>query len=354
MAHPIPSPGRSLHLAVGAKVLVLGATGFVGRGLVPALVREGYEVRATTRTLGRAQPLGHVEWVACDVTRRGDVERALAGIDAVFFLVHAMGRGAHDYLETELQSARQLRDAAARAGVGRIIYLGGVAPRGEPSEHLRSRLLVGEVLRSGSVPTLELRASMIIGSGSASWQIVRDLALRLPAMIFPAWTASRTCPIALEDVIVALVRALQIPLRESAWYDIPGPEVLSGREILATVARLRGRRLPGVRVPLLSVSLSTWWLELVTRAEFSLARELVLGFKDDLLPRDARYWALIDYAPQWTLETSARKALADEGDLPGWRGRLGRIEEAIVQRVSPKVPRQVELIARDSAPRGGA
>ena len=320
-------------------VLVTGATGFVGRALVPALVAAGHEVRATTRDLARARRAPHVAWVACDVTRRDELRRALEGVDAVYLLVHAMGSGARDFAARERRMAVDLRDAAAEAGVGRIVYLGGVAPATEPSEHLRSRLAVGEVLRGGPVPTLELRASMIIGNGSASWQIVRDLAMRLPAMILPAWTASRTCPIALDDAVVALVRALGVPLPDSAWYDIPGPDVVTGREILTTIAALRGRRVPSVEVPFLSVSLSSWWLELVTRADFSLARQLVLGFKGDLLPRDARYWSEIDHVPRWTFEAAARRALADEAQATGVRGLAGQVEEAVVQLVSPKLRR---------------
>ena len=320
-------------------VLVTGATGFVGRALVPALVAACHEVRATTRDLARARRAPHVAWVACDVTRRDELRRALEGVDAVYLLVHAMGSGARDFAARERRMAVDLRDAAAEAGVGRIVYLGGVAPATEPSEHLRSRLAVGEVLRGGPVPTLELRASMIIGNGSASWQIVRDLAMRLPAMILPAWTASRTCPIALDDAVVALVRALDVPLPDSAWYDIPGPDVVTGREILTTIAALRGRRVPSVEVPFLSVSLSSWWLELVTRADFSLARELVLGFKGDLLPRDARYWSEIDHVPRWTFEAAARRALADEAQATGVRGLAGQVEEAVVQLVSPKLRR---------------
>ena len=318
------------------RVLVAGATGFVGRAVVPALVSAGCEVRATTRNIVRAKRMDHVEWAPCDVSQRLDVERALEGVEAVFFLVHAMGGGARDYAETERRVALQLRHAAARAGVKRIVYLGGVAPEGEPSEHLKSRLAVGEVLRGGPVPTLELRASMIIGNGSASWQIVRDLAMRLPAMILPSWTESRTRPVALADVVVALVRALDIPLPESAWYDIPGPDTVSGREIMSTIAALRGRRVPGMRVPFLSVSLSSWWLKLVTRADFSLARELVLGFKSDLLPQDDRYWSEIHYAPKWTFEAAARKALADEESCASAAARL---EERVVHFVSPKLSR---------------
>lgn len=321
------------------RILVTGATGFVGRALVPALVAAGHEVRATSRHPSRATATPHVEWVRCDVDERGDLERAFDGVDAVFFLVHAMGKNAHGYAETERRVAAQVVEVAATAGVQRIVYLGGVEPACDPSEHLRSRLAVGEVLRAGSVPAIELRASMIIGNGSASWQIVRDLAMRLPAMLLPSWTASRTRPIALEDVVVALERALVVPLPKSEWFDIPGPDTVSGREILTTLAALRGRRVPSVRVPFLSVSLSSWWLKLVTRADFSLARELVLGFKGDLLPRDDRYWPLIGYTPQWTFEAAARKALAEEALETTVRGRAGKLQEAVVQLVSPKLAR---------------
>ena len=320
-----------------SRVLVTGATGFVGQALVPALLSEGHEVRATTRDPSRVKSTRRVEWVGCDVNRRADVERALDGIDVVFFLVHAMGGGARNYAATERRVAEQLSEAAARAGVQRIVYLGGVAPKANPSKHLQSRLDVGEMLRAGAVPTIELRASMIIGNGSASWQIVRDLAMRLPAMLLPSWTASRTCPIALEDAVVALVRAMDLPLPKSAWYDIPGPDTVSGRQILSTIAALRGRRVPSVAVPFLSVSLSSWWLKLVTRADFSLARELVLGFKDDLLPVDDRYWTEIDYRPKWSFEDAARKALADEAFVISIRGVAGKLEEAVVHLVSPKL-----------------
>jgi hypothetical protein len=178
---------------------------------------------------------------------------------------------------------------------------------------------------------------MIVGNGSASWQIVRDLTMRLPAMILPSWTESRTCPVAIEDVTIALVRGLDLPLERSAWYDIPGPEALSAREMLLRVAALRGRRVPSLRVPLLSVSLSSWWLKLVARTDFALARQLVLGFTDDLLPRDRRYWEEIGYEPRWTFESAARQALAQEEPEPTLRGAVGRLSEAMVQRVGPKL-----------------
>jgi uncharacterized protein YbjT (DUF2867 family) len=317
-------------------ILVTGGTGFVGGALLPALVADGHAVRATTRN-APGGPAAGVEWMRCDVTDRGDVERAVAGVDTAYFLVHSMRSGRSDYADVERDVAQQFADAAARAGVKRIFYLGGVAPEELPSKHLQSRLQVGEILRGGAVPALELRASMIVGNGSASWQIVRDLAMRLPAMILPAWTESRTCPVAIEDVTAALVRGLELPLERSAWFDIPGPEVLSAREMLLRVAALRGRRVPGLRVPFLSVSLSSWWLKLVTRTDFALARQLVLGLTADLLPRDRRYWAAIDYEPRWTFDGAARHALALEEAEPNLRGVVARLSESMVQRLGPRL-----------------
>ncbi|MEO6603484.1 MAG: NAD(P)H-binding protein [Polyangiaceae bacterium] len=328
----------SRNEATVRRVLVAGGSGFVGNALLPELVAAGYTVRATTRDTAKVAPIPGVEWIHCDVAERADLDRALAGIDAAFFLVHGMGSGNGDYAEAEQHTALAFREAAASSGVQRIVFLGGVEPEREPSEHLKSRLRVGQILREGSVPTLELRASMIIGNGSTSWRIVRDLALRLPAMILPSWTDSRTCPIDVEDVRAALLRGLEVELPESAWYDIPGPEVLSAREILTRVASLNGRHVPSVRVPLLSVSLSSWWLKLVTRADFAVARELVLGLSQDLLPANERYWQLIAYRPKFDFETSARRALASERGSDD-AGLFARLEEGIVQLVGRILPR---------------
>lgn len=295
---------------VGERALVTGATGFIGHALIPALVARGYRVVATTRHSAGARAPG-VEWRTCDLLREETLAPAFEGVQVAYFLVHSMGSDEH-FRESERRSARAFAAAAARAGVRRIVYLGGPAPSGTPSEHLRSRLEVGEVLRAGSVPALELRASMVIGRGSASWQIVRDLAMRLPVMILPKWLGSRTRPVALSDVVAALVAAADVPLAGSEWFDVPGPETLTGKEILERIAAAAGRRFLAIEVPLLTPRLSALWLRLVTRTNFALARELVVGLEEDLLPRDDRYWSLIDHTQLVSFDDAARRALASE------------------------------------------
>ncbi len=313
-------------------VLVLGATGFVGRALTPALLSAGETVRGASR---RGDPGGQrgVQWVACDVRVPESLSEAFAGVDCVYYLVHSMGeRGRPDFREVERRSAEAVAGIAAASGVRRIVYLGGVAPAGMPSEHLASRLEVGAILRASSVPALELRAAMIVGNGSASWQILRDLSLRLPAMILPRWLESRSCPIAIPDVVTALLDARTLPLPESTCFDIPGPEVLSVREMLMTVGEIEGRLIPAARVPLLTPRLSALWLKLISRANYDVARELVLGLESDLLPRDRRYWQLTGHRPTWSFRAAATDALRTERPHQGIRSLLGRWEESAVRR----------------------
>jgi uncharacterized protein YbjT (DUF2867 family) len=323
-------------------VLVTGATGFVGRALVPALRAAGLPVRATSRhppADGRDGARG-VEWVAADLARPADLPRALDGVRAAYFLVHGMASGAEDYAEEERRAASAFAREAERAGVERIVYLGGVAPRGRPSRHLASRLAVGEVLVAGRVPALELRASMIVGAESASWRVVRDLALRLPAMVLPSWAESRTSPVSIDDVVAALVAALDLPLREGLSLDLPGPDVLRLREILEHVAALRGRALPWIRAPLPAPRVSSLWLKLVSGAEWNVVRELVLGLEHDLLPRDgASFWDRVPPRPLVPFDEAARRALADDRPGPGVRGALGELEESIVQWFGPRTRR---------------
>ena len=308
-------------------LLLTGATGFVGGAVRGALAAQGWQVRCLTRNAAHARGRhAGLEWVQGDVAEQTSCAAALEGCRAALYLVHGIGEGA-DYHRREVMAAETFSRAAAAAGVERIVYLGGVAPSGAGSEHLRSRLDVGAALRAGPVSTIELRASMIVGHGSLSWLIVRDLAARLPFMVLPRWLKSRTQPIAIHDVVTALVRAVDLPLAASAWFDIPGPVALSGKQILEETARVMGlgsRRM--IEVPLLSPRLSSHWVRFVTRAEWSVAREVVVGLAEDLLARDDLLWRLIQHPCRLSFADAARLALAAERGDESAAGTWGAIE----------------------------
>jgi len=310
------------------RVLLTGATGFVGHALAPHLVRAGWHVRGLTRHLEAGiDPHPLVEWCEGDIQKPQDDARALEGVEAAVYLVHAMTDG-KDFERREVDQAGRFAEAARAAGVSRIVYLGGVAPRGTPSPHLHSRLAVGETLRRGPVPVIELRASMIVGHGSTSWLIVRDLAARLPLMVLPSWLRSRTQPVAIDDVVVALAAAVERRPAESASFDLPGPDVLTGRQILEEAARQMNLRRPLViDVPLLSPRLSSHWVHFVTRAPWHVARELVEGLTHDLLARDERFWHDIGHPERLPFAEAARRALAQERRPEGPWGFVERLRQ---------------------------
>jgi uncharacterized protein YbjT (DUF2867 family) len=312
-------------------LLLTGATGFVGSAARAALAANGWRVRCLTRDATRARSTEPtVEWVQGDVGDAAACAAALEGCRAALYLVHGIGEGA-DYRRTEVAAASTFSTAAAAAGVERIVYLGGVAPStgGTSSEHLRSRLEVGETLRAGPVKTIELRASMIVGRGSLSWLMVRDLAARLPVMVLPRWLESRTQPVAIDDIVIALVRALELPLSSSDCFDVPGPVALSGKQILEETARVMGLSRPRmIEVPLLSPRLSSLWVRFVTRATWSVAREVVVGLADDLLARDERFWQLIEHPQRMAFADAAKLALDAERRDGRIQGAWGVIERA--------------------------
>lgn len=318
------------------QVLLTGATGFIGRHLYPRLVKLGLEVRSGTRRPEEARR-EHPDrrWVELDVERPDTLAPAMEGCRSAIYLVHQMS-GGQGYRKRERRAARAFRTAAENVGVERIVYLGGVAPAGVPSQHLGSRLETGLILRGGKVSAIELRASMVIGKGSASWQIVRDLAARLPVMILPKWTRSRSQPIYIDDVLAAIVGALELKTNDSAWFDIPGPETLSVEQILHRTAQLLGHDLNVYPIPLLSPRLSSYWLRFVTGCDIYLARELVEGLKSDLLAEDHSYWERIGHTHLVGFDEAARRAT--KGLEPD--SLLAQTYESLLQTLSPPQARQ--------------
>lgn len=317
-------------------LFLTGATGFVGAALYPELLGRGAKVRCVTRQLAQARSRApERDWVYADVDDERSLEAAMRGCDRAYYLVHSMGgrSGAgDDYAEREARGAECFARAAARAGLERIVYLGGVAPAGQASKHLSSRLKTGETLRAGSVPTIELRAAMIVGAQSASWQLVRDLAFRLPLMVLPAWLQNRSQPVAIADVVAALAHAGTEGVAAPGCYSLPGPEVLSGEQVLRKVAALRGLRPRALRVPLLTPRLSSYWLGLVTRGDVKLARELVEGLRTDLIAQEPPYWPLMGSPPLLSLDEAAAAALALEASaLP----LKTVVAERLIQRLAP-------------------
>jgi uncharacterized protein YbjT (DUF2867 family) len=281
-----------------SRVLVTGATGYIGGRLVPALLAEGHEVRCLARRperLDGAPWRGEVEVVAGDVTDEDDLDRALADMDAAYYLVHMIGVG-DDWQERDLRAASCFRDAAARAGVGRIVYLGGLGrAEDEPlSPHLESRQEVGRTLAEGPVPVTELRAAVIIGSGSASFEMLRHLVERLPAMVTPRWVSTRSQPIAIRDVLAYLVGVLDHEETAGEVYEIGGPDVLTYLEMMRAYADVAGlRRRLVVTVPLLTPRLSSLWIGLVTPLPTDLARPLVDSLVNEVTVGDDRLTRVI-------------------------------------------------------------
>ncbi len=263
-----------------AIVLVTGASGYIGGRLVPELLAAGHQVRAMARTpakLADASWRDDVEVVEGDVTDPASLDRALAAVDVAYYLVHSMG-GAAAFDEADRDAAATFRDAAARAGVGHIVYLGGLGVDDDPtlSRHLRSRHEVGRVLADGEVAVTELRAALIIGSGSASFEMLRYLVEVLPVMVTPRWVENRCQPIAVRDVLRHLVAEASRRPDHSEVREIGGPDVLTYRQMMATYAEVAGlpRRIV-MAVPVLTPKLSSRWVGLVTPLPSSLARPLV-------------------------------------------------------------------------------
>ena len=265
--------------------LVTGATGYVGGRLIPELLKAGFQVRVLARSPEKLRDIawaGNVEIVVGDASDSTAANAALANVDVAYYLLHSLQQGTQ-LEETELAMARTFASAAKRQGVGRIIYLGGLIPalsEQDLSPHMRSRMNVGKALSSSGVPTVELRAAVVIGSGSASFEMLRYLTERLPAMITPRWVRTKTQPIAIRDVLRYLVSCASLPAGVSRSFDIGGPDVLSYQQMMQAYAKVAGlKRRIILPINLLSPELSSHWVNLVTPVPRSIARPLVRSLK---------------------------------------------------------------------------
>src|SRR3954463_1279983 len=285
-----PSARRLLGMAetVAPKTcLVTGATGYIGGRLVPELLAAGHTVRGMTRSPDRLRDppwSGRVEIVRADAGQAAEVAAACAGADVVYYLIHAIGSGP-EFEETDRRTAGVMAAAAREGGVGRLVYLGALEPPGEElSPHLRSRVEVAAILLDSGVPTVVLRAAVVLGSGSASFEMLRYLTERLPVMVTPRWVHSRIQPIAVRDVLRYLVGCALLPASVHRAFDIGGPDVMNYAEMMqryAAVAGLPRRRI--LPVPLFTPSLSSHWVGLITPVPAGIARPLVESLRNTVV-----------------------------------------------------------------------
>jgi uncharacterized protein YbjT (DUF2867 family) len=286
-------------------VLVTGASGFVGSHLAQALVEAGYDVRAMTRRPDSYSGAGTP--IRGDVDDPDTLSAALEGADAAYYLVHSLDSA--DFEDKDADAALNFGGAAAAAGVERIIYLGGLGvDDDELSAHLRSRRQVEQLLGVAGVPVTVLRAAVVVGHGGISWEITRQLVDHLPAMITPRWVKTRTQPIALDDVVRYLVGVLDHPDALGRVFEIGGPEVLRYIDMLKRAAKVQGKRIPSIDVPLLTPGLSSGWLALVTDVDLATARNLIDSMTNEVIVRDRSIEQVVP-GPTIDYDEAVRRAL---------------------------------------------
>ncbi|GAB3149963.1 NAD(P)H-binding protein [Amycolatopsis stemonae] len=276
------------------RVLVAGASGFVGSRLCPVLEEAGHDVLAMTRHPAKYRGAGTA--VRGDVADVDSLRDALKGVEAAYYLVHSLDSA--DFKRRDADAARAFARAAADTGVRRIVYLGGLGDDDDAlSEHLASRREVERLLGETGVPVTVLRAGIVIGHGGTSWELTRQLVEHLPAMVTPRWVSTRTQPIAIADVVRYLAGVLDHPEAAGRTFEIGGPEVLAYKDMLQRVAAIEGRPLVIVPVPLLSPRLSSYWLSLVTDIDVTTGRALIDSMTNEVVVRDDAIRRIVEFEP---------------------------------------------------------
>ncbi len=296
-------------------ILLAGGSGYVGGRLIPLLEKQGARLRCLARSpekmRSRAQP--GTEIVQGDVLDPASLDRALQGVHTAYYLVHLMS-GSKDFEKEDRHAAINFADAAKKAGVRRIIYLGGLGDDADPklSPHLRSRHEVGQILRDVGVETIEFRASLVIGTGSLSFDLVKALTERLPVMFGPRWLSTPTQPIAVDDVLAYLLRAKDLPAGPSRIFEIGCPDVTTYGGMIREYARQRGLRRWLISVPVLTPYLSSLWLALVTPTAFEVGRHLIEGLKNPTVVRDKTALDVYPSIHPMGIREAIQKALASQ------------------------------------------
>lgn len=290
-------------------VLLTGGSGYVGGRLIPLLEQRSVALRCLARNPDKMRPLviESTQIVRGDVLDPASLDEALRGVHTAYYLVHLMS-GSKDFEKDDRQAAMHFAQAAKKAGVQRIIYLGGLGDDADPklSPHLRSRHQVGQVLRNSGVETIEFRASLVIGTGSLSFDLVKSLTDRLPIMLCPRWLTTPTQPIAVDDVLAYLLAAKDLPRGESRIFEIGCPDVTTYGNMIREYARQMGLRRWLISVPILTPYLSSLWLALVTPASFEVGRHLIEGLKNPTVVKDRSARDVFSIRPMGIREAVAK------------------------------------------------
>lgn len=279
------------------KVLILGSTGYVGSNLIPRLLNDGYQVRCLARDPKKIES-DQVEIVTGDATDKSIIAKSMIGCDKIVYLIHSMSTSSSQFEDVDKHIAKNVADEAKNAGISQIIYLGGLGKKDvDQTPHLRSRHEVAKILRSSGIPVIELRAAVIIGNGSASFEMIRDLVKHLPVMICPKWVGVKTQPIAIDDVLEYISLILKKTVDSGYALDIGGADILSYRDMMLSVARNMGLRRLILPVPVLTPWLSSHWVNLVTSVSAPLARTLIESVRSETICENDRALKMFDFKP---------------------------------------------------------